>query len=115
MSATHFLVDQRVAVSDGGIAGKVCGRAIRPTLALLACYSISSGEIGVVSLLPTLGNFISPGAISGAVTMKITSSTSITSIYGTTLIWLIDLRGRRMSGLVPENHPCRCSMFENSS
>jgi hypothetical protein len=41
---------------------------------------ISSGEIGVVSLLPTLGNCISPGLISGAVTMKITSSTSITSI-----------------------------------
>src|ERR1700730_8745915 len=61
---------------------------------------ISSGEIGVVSLLPTLGSCTSPGVISGAVTMKITSSTSITSIYGTTLIWLIDLRGRRMSGLV---------------
>jgi hypothetical protein len=29
--------------------------------------------------------------------MKITSSTSITSMYGTTLIWLIDFRARRIS------------------
>ena len=36
--------------------------------------------------------------MSGAVTMKITSSTSITSMYGTTLIWLIDLRARRIVG-----------------
>ena len=51
----------------------------------------------MVSFEPTLGNSICPGLISGAVIMKITSSTSITSMYGTTLIWLIDLRGRRMS------------------
>jgi len=31
-------------------------------------------------LLPTEGSSISPGLISGAVTMKITSSTSITSM-----------------------------------
>src|SRR5690349_4095035 len=35
--------------------------------------------------------------MSGAVIMKMTSSTSITSMYGTTLIWLIDLRGRIMA------------------
>ena len=52
----------------------------------------SSGCTGTVSLLPTDGSSISPGVTSGAVTMKITSSTSITSMYGTTLIWLIGLR-----------------------
>ena len=56
----------------------------------------SSGCAGAVSLLPTDGSSISPGMTSGAVTMKITSSTSITSMYGTTLIWLIDLRARRI-------------------
>ena len=40
----------------------------------------SNGCAGAASLLPTEGNSISPGEISGAVTMKITSSTSITSM-----------------------------------
>ena len=61
----------------------------------------SSGCTGVVSLLPTDGSSISPGLISGAVTMKMMSSTSITSMYGTTLIWLIDLRGRRIVQPLP--------------
>src|SRR5689334_16316779 len=65
----------------------------------LICICI--GVTGVVSTLPTLGNVISPGVISGAVIMKITSSTSITSMYGTTLIWLIDLRGRRIALPLP--------------
>src|SRR5215471_17059435 len=56
----------------------------------------SSGADGAISLLPTDGSSISPGLTSGAVTMKITSSTSITSMYGTTLIWLIGLRTRLM-------------------
>src|SRR3989442_15510517 len=60
---------------------------------------ISRGSTGTVSLLPTVGSSISPGLTSGAVTMKITSSTSITSMYGTTLIWLIGLRYLRMLGL----------------
>src|SRR3954451_13068643 len=57
---------------------------------------ISIGSTGVVSLLPTDGRAISPGVIRGAVTMKMTSSTSITSMYGTTLIWLMAFRGRRI-------------------
>src|SRR5690348_6151199 len=59
----------------------------------MICSALTAG----VSLLPTDGSCISPGAISGAVIMKITSSTSITSMYGTTLIWLIGLRARRMA------------------
>ena len=89
---------------------------------LSARSSTSSGCAGVARRLPTEGSSISPGVISGAVTMKITSSTSITSMYGTTLIWLIDLRGRRMSGQAVRRgkfhrgtQACRCRMFENSS
>ncbi len=63
--------------------------------------------------LRTDGSSISPGVTSGAVTMKITSSTSITSMYGTTLIWLIGLRTRRI--VSDPGYACRCRMFENSS
>src|SRR5690348_11983583 len=45
--------------------------------------------------LSTLGRSITAGVMSGAVTMKITSSTSITSMYGTTLISCIGPRLRR--------------------
>src|SRR4030095_11904278 len=54
-----------------------------------------------VIFYPPDGSSISPGLTSGAVTMKITSSTSITSMYGTTLIWFIDLRARRMILALP--------------
>ena len=47
---------------------------------LLAPSWISSGFTATVSLLPTDGSSISPGLTSGAVTMKITSSTNITSM-----------------------------------
>src|SRR5690606_407353 len=40
------------------------------------------------------GTSIEPVWIIGAVTMKITSRTSITSMYGTTLIWFIRRRWR---------------------
>ena len=73
--------------------------------------------------------------MSGAVTMKITSSTSITSMYGTTFIWLIGLAGAAhvSSGRARDAgpslrgaakgadetrascHPWRWRMFENSS
>src|SRR5215475_1706691 len=43
---------------------------------------------------PTVGRFTIDGATSGAVTMKITSSTSITSMYGTTLMSAIARRER---------------------
>ena len=41
---------------------------------------ISSGSTGGAEALPTLGSSMLAGAIIGAVTMKITSSTSITSM-----------------------------------
>src|SRR5690349_3704620 len=43
---------------------------------------------------PTVGRFTIDGATSGAVTMKITSSTSITSMYGTTLMSAMARRER---------------------
>src|SRR5262249_32260528 len=43
---------------------------------------------------PPVGRLTMDGATSGAVTMKITSSTSITSIYGTTLMSDIARRER---------------------
>src|SRR4051812_25819477 len=49
----------------------------------------SIGCTGGSDVLPTCGSSICPGLMSGAVTMKMTSSTSITSIYGTTLISFI--------------------------
>jgi hypothetical protein len=68
------------------------------TIDLSGLTLMRSALIAGVSLLPTDGSWISPGATSGAVTMKMTSSTSITSMYGTTLIWLIGLRVRRIAG-----------------
>src|SRR5262245_55284425 len=56
----------------------------------------SSGASGGCALFATLGSSTSPGVISGAVTMKITSSTSITSTYGTTLIWFMNCLRRRI-------------------
>src|SRR5690606_35458790 len=53
---------------------------------------ISSGATGGWADLPTLGSSTLPGWIIGAVTMKIMSRTSITSIYGTPLIWFMSLR-----------------------
>src|SRR5574337_1863756 len=54
---------------------------------------ITSG--GRASGLPTLGSWIRLGEISGAVTMKMISSTSITSMNGTMLISLMVRRPRR--------------------
>ena len=66
----------------------------------------SSGCTGTVSLLPTDGNSISPGLTSGAVTMKITSSTSITSMYGTTLISFMSRRVPRFWTSIPRAPQC---------
>ena len=49
----------------------------------------SIGAVGGALVRLIEGRSITVVVISGAVTMKITSSTSITSMYGTTLIWLI--------------------------
>jgi hypothetical protein len=46
--------------------------------------------------LPTVGTSIMPVVISGAVTMKMISSTSITSMNGTMLISFIVRRRRRL-------------------
>ncbi len=73
----------------------------------------SSGCAGVCEVLPTLGSSTWPGLMKGAVTMKMTSSTSITSIIGTTLIWATCLRVRAMRYAVFV--AWRCRMLENSS
>src|SRR4051812_13946307 len=57
----------------------------------------SSGATGGLDALPIDGNSTCPGLMSGAVTMNITSSTSITSMYGTTLIWFMSRRVLRRS------------------
>src|SRR5262249_13402845 len=54
----------------------------------------SSGVAGGCADFPTEGRSITPGFTSGAVTMKMTSSTIITSTYGTMLIWCRRRRAR---------------------
>src|SRR5262245_60291116 len=54
----------------------------------------SSGVAGGCEDLPTVGRSMTPGFTSGAVTMKMTSSTSITSTYRTMLIWFMRRRAR---------------------
>ena len=62
----------------------------RSRAAAINIVPTTTGSISAyASDLPTLGRSICPGFISGAVIIKMTSNTSITSIYGTTLIWLI--------------------------
>src|SRR6201996_2045446 len=53
---------------------------------------------------PTVGRLTIDGATSGAVTMKSTSSTSITSIYGTTLMSAI-ARRERLPRMLEEREP----------
>ncbi len=79
--------------------------------------------------LPTLGRSTTPVVISGAVTMKMISSTSITSMNGTMLISFIERRRReprwrrrasrylgRALAPAPAAAPAlRCRMLENSS
>ena len=52
---------------------------------------------GGVAAVPTVGRSMLPVGIIGAVTMKITSSTSMTSMYGTTLISFLSLRRLRIA------------------
>src|SRR5437868_8558554 len=54
----------------------------------------TGGVCSCGAALPTVGRLMIDGATSGAVTMKITSSTSITSMYGTTLMSAIARRER---------------------
>ena len=86
-------------------------------------WMIRSGCLGA---LPTLGKSIMLGAISGAVTMKMIRSTSITSMKGTMLISLMVRRPRPRLTSVGMANPLqwpeadcvptlRCRMLENSS
>src|SRR5512138_935193 len=90
------------AISDAS-ADFATARSSLPAARLRSRYSpdslmtISSGCDGVCEVLPTLGRSTCAGLMKGAVTMKITSSTSITSIIGTTLIWATCLRVRAMA------------------
>src|ERR1700754_561090 len=52
----------------------------------------TGGVCSCGAALPTVGRLMMEGDTSGAVTMKMTSSTSITSIYGTTLMAAIARR-----------------------
>ena len=85
---------------------------------------------GCLAALPTLGRSTTLGVIMGAVTMKMMSSTSITSMKGTMLISEMVRRprprdetaGMGLSFQWPEAEPpvpaaprLRCRMLENSS
>src|ERR1700761_6913003 len=52
----------------------------------------TGGVCSCGAALPTVGKLMIDGDTSGAVTMKMTSSTSITSMYGTTLMSAIARR-----------------------
>src|SRR4029453_13638538 len=71
----------------------------RTTRPWSARTNTSRGTTRGALALPTVGRSITDGVMRGAVTMKITSSTSITSMYGTTLISCIGLRLRRNPGM----------------
>src|SRR3984885_3210872 len=53
----------------------------------------TGGVCSCGAALPTVGRLMMDGETSGAVTMKMTSSTSITSMYGTTLMSDMARRG----------------------
>src|SRR5262245_50553477 len=71
----------------------------RTTMPWSLLTKISSGTTRGALALSTVGRSITPGVTSGAVTMKITSSTSITSTYGTMLISCIVPRLRWTAGM----------------
>ena len=87
---------ERVHEALGALTGhkkKAKGRSRSRTCSdRSSLMSTSSGTSLGWPALPTVGRSITPGTTSGAVTMKITSRTSITSTYGTTLISLIGPR-----------------------
>jgi len=70
----------------------------RTTSPLSAFTNTSSGTTLGCPAFDTVGKSITDGVMSGAVTMKMTSSTSITSTYGTMLISCIGPR-RRTDGI----------------
>ena len=74
--------DKSLSVRERDSAGRIVSD-------LSSLITTSSGATLDGLVLPTDGRSITPGVTSGAVTMKMTSSTSITSTYGTTLISLI--------------------------
>src|SRR6185503_13499712 len=77
----------------------------RTTSPWSALTKISSGTTRGALALSTVGRSITAGVTSGAVTMKITSSTSITSTYGTMLISCIGPRLRCTAGTLPHGLP----------
>src|SRR5467141_3023180 len=64
-----------------------------------ALTKLSSGTTRGWLALSTVGRSMMAGVTSGAVTMKITSSTSMTSTYGTMLMSCIGPRLRRRAGM----------------
>src|SRR4051794_2933668 len=73
---------------------------VRTTRPWSARTNTSRGTTRGALALPTVGRSITEGVMSGAVTMKMTSSTSITSMYGTTLISCIGPRLRRSAAML---------------
>src|SRR5260221_6043381 len=71
----------------------------RTTSCWSALTNTSMGTSFGALALSTVGRSMTAGVTRGAVTMKITSSTSMTSTYGTMLISLIVPRRRRTAGI----------------
>ena len=80
--------------------------ALRDFTVILSFLSISTVMTcyGAALALPTVGMSITLGAIKGAVTMKMMSSTSITSIKGTMLMSLM-VRRRMLRGMDEDMGP----------
>ena len=83
-----------------------------------SCFARNSGSMGFA---PASGrSTLTPSLSSGAVIMKMTSNTNMTSMYGTTLISPISLRRRSFAGIGvyacgARAGPWRCRIVENSS
>ncbi len=75
-------------------------------MVLSAFTLMTSGEEACFSACPTCGSSTTPGLVIGAVIMKMISSTSITSMYGTTLIWFIRRRERLPRAITPSFAGC---------
>src|SRR5271167_1722472 len=75
------------------------------------CFANKSASIGRA---PASGkSTLTPSLSKGAVIMKMISSTSITSMYGTTLISAINLRRRSGAGIELLLHPDRSVALQN--
>ena len=77
-------------------------------MAPVGCTITSTIASGAFSAFLTLGKLTNDGFTNGAATIKITTSTSMTSMYGTTLISAISRREERRE----ERRPSIISLFD---